>query len=510
MDPTERIPRRLLALVIPLYLLVILGLGGDKFSFLFSYPTAAKSEMKSSSTDAAVGDEEIRFDEINKPVISPSRRNRSAGALAQSFLSREQSSDAQLLDSKEESSDSQALVSTTKPSDAHSLRGSQSQSSDQPSLTSQNQTPNVMTSVAVLKQNLQNLASGLARAFSPKDLDAWCTKEGYTTLHKKENDPNPETHPYWLKSPKGLLYVKVPKAASSTLAGVVDRIAHNHGGCDFKDSHIQQGTGYLYGNRDKSASFLLGSIRDPSARAISRIFFQKVSQKFQEPTDENMLIWLNDTDRSFGTVSAGQGGFQLKYMDPNIYRIEQWSAYDWSRNTTVKNPKQVEENVRRVIEEYDFMVVVERMDESLVVLQMLLGVDLGDLLTLDSKVQGSYYYTGTNGCIQLVNSHVSPRVKEYLTSDVWYAQNYGDYLLQAAANESLERTIEALGRDRVEQGLVEYRRLKAMAIEKCASRAVFACSEKGVAQRDTMNCYSSDHGCGYSCIDEMLSSKEIA
>jgi hypothetical protein len=141
---------------------------------------------------------------------------------------------------------------------------------------------------------------------------------------------------------------------------------------------------------------------------------------------------------------------------------------------------------------------------------MLLGVDAGDLLTLDSKVQGSYYHTFSNGCIQLINSHVSPRVKEYLTSDVWYAQNYGDYLLQAAANESLDRTIEALGRDRVEQGLVEYRRLKKMANEKCASEAIFACSAEGVAQRQKTNCYRSDHGCGYPCIDKMLSSKETA
>jgi hypothetical protein len=147
------------------------------------------------------------------------------------------------------------------------------------------------------------------------------------------------------------------------------------------------------------------------------------------------------------------------------------------------------------------------MDESLVVLQMLLGVNAGDMLTLNSKVEGSYYYTTSRGCIPLVKSHVSPRVKEYLSSDVWYAQNYGEYLLHAAASASLDKTIEALGRDRVERGLAEFRRLKEMANEMCASKAFFACSAEGVAQKEKMNCYSGDHGCGYSCIDEMLSAK---
>jgi hypothetical protein len=285
------------------------------------------------------------------------------------------------------------------------------------------------------------------------------------------------------------------------MAGVVDRIAHNHGDCDHQSHHVTKGSDFYYGNRDRNSSFLLGSIRDPAARAISRVFFHQVSRYGEDPTDENVLEWLNTTDRAHGTVSSGQGGFQLNYMtlDP----IEPWSSYDWSNNVTVKNPEQVAQNVRRVIEQYDFMVVVERMDESLVVLQLLMGVNTGDILTLDSKVQGSYYYDDSR-CFKITEAHVSPRVKEYLSSDVWNAQNYGDFLLHAAASKSLDRTIEALGRDQVERGLVEYRRLKAMANEKCASKDIFACSADGVGQPHKATCYKSDHNCGYPCIDDML------
>jgi hypothetical protein len=132
-------------------------------------------------------------------------------------------------------------------------------------------------------------------------------------------------------------------------------------------------------------------------------------------TDDNIIKWLNTTHTQYGTVSLGQGGFQLNYMtlDPIPY----WSSYDWNNNATVKNPKRVEKNVLRVMKKYDFLVVVERMDESLVVLSMLLGVHVGDVLTLDSKVNGMYFYEGKR-CFKIVKSNVSPRVKDYLSLDV--------------------------------------------------------------------------------------------
>ena len=481
MNARKQISQRWLALVLPLCIWAMASFPCSHNQGNLSRPEAKatvedRSESSSNGTvDESGHENEIPFEVLNKSLIS---KNSSSGEKplvpkrrfpgAKSHVSKKQSSDA--------------------------LRGSLNQSSK-----------DTYSSIVDLKKNIQKTSTSLARVFLPRDIDFWCTKSGYKRLEKTQKYPGPNSHLF--ESPKGLLYVKVPKAASSTMAGVIDRIAYNHGNCDFQDKHVMQGADYYYSNRDRNASFLLGSIRDPGPRAISRIFFQQVSQEFQEPNDENVLKWLNDTERAQGTVSSGKGGFQLQYM--SLDNINRWSAFDWNHNTTVKNPEKVEQNVRRVIEQYDFIVVVERIDESLVVLQMLLGIDVGDLLTLDSKVQGSYYYTTTNGCVRLVKSHVSPNVKEYLLSDVWYAQNYGDYLLHAAASASLDRTIEALGRDRVERGLVEYRRLKKMANEKCASKAIYACSADGVEERDKMNCYKGDHGCGYSCINEMLKSPSL-
>ena len=58
----------------------------------------------------------------------------------------------------------------------------------------------------------------------------------------------------------------------------------------------------------------------------------------------------------------------------------------------VNNTDLVHQQVQQIVQGYDFFMVVERMDESLIVLQLLLGIDIGDVLTLDSKLQGMYTY----------------------------------------------------------------------------------------------------------------------
>lgn len=134
---------------------------------------------------------------------------------------------------------------------------------------------------------------------------------------------------------------------------------------------------------------------------------------------------------------------------------------------------------------------------------MLLGVNVGDILTLDSKIQGMYQFHSRKKCFKIVKSNVTSQVKEYLSSSLWYTQNYGDYVLHAAANASLDQTIDALGRSRVEQQVSEYRALKARINVKCASSAIYPCSVNGVDQRkkSRKSCYTKDQGCGYECID---------
>ena len=358
----------------------------------------------------------------------------------------------------------------------------------------------IATSITPTRTVMEQIGAEFARVFPVHSNFSWYTNEGY-----KRNKDERTRDLYKFESPKGLLYVKVPKAASSTAASVMNRISHNHGNCAFVADHVN---GKYYGNRDKSASFLLGSIRDPASRAISRIFFYHVSQKNKEPTDQNVLKWLNTTNGQYGAVSEGQGGFQLRYL--SLDPLTPGAAWNAEAPEAVNNADLVHQQVQQIIEGYDFVIVVERMDESLVVLQMLLGIDIGDILTLDSKVQGMYSYSNRR-CFKSVKSHKSPCVEEYLTSSKWYAQNYGDIILHAAANTSLDKTIDALGRTRVEEAVEELKRLKSLANEKCASRAMYPCSREGEKQlekaKESCYAYGKDFGCGHHCIDDMLQIK---
>jgi hypothetical protein len=69
------------------------------------------------------------------------------------------------------------------------------------------------------------------------------------------------------------------------------------------------------------------------------------------------------------------------------------------------------------LKDHDFIGIAERLDESLVVLTMLLGVPLGDVLHLDSKRSGGYYDGGYHGhCYLIFPTNVTPDMQAHLSS----------------------------------------------------------------------------------------------
>lgn len=348
------------------------------------------------------------------------------------------------------------------------------------------------------QEAIQEQGARLARVYSIKPASTWCTNATNSDFRYKGKYADKPMPPFC-----GILFVKVPKAASSTIASIVHRISRQHHNCTFRNDH-DMGTRYV--NRNVTNSFLLGSIRDPAARAISRVFFHHVSRHDMKPTNENVLKALKTTNNQFGAVSEGRGGFQLTYLTTTPIEVN--SAWKRTQPTRVRQQEQVIENVNKTLNDYDFILVVERMDESLVVMSMLMrGVTLGDLLTMDSKAQGSYmFHYARNECFQIKKANTSNAVKKYLESDTWFAQNYGDYVLRAAANASLDKTINMLGRTRVKQAVDAYRRLKTLVHETCASEAIFPCSLDGKNQFEASvkNCYKKDQGCGFACIDKVV------
>lgn len=324
---------------------------------------------------------------------------------------------------------------------------------------------------------------------------------------------------------EGLYYNKVPKTASSTLAGINQRIAFRWGhriyapkddattiftkrntSCSHKEAHIL-GAGKYYRNRVAEKSFLWGSLRNPASRALSRIFFDHISQLGSPRDDETVLKFLkNDYNPQNGIVSKGKGGFQLQYLTLEN-NMREWYAWDKRFPTVVKRPDIVKERVEHLINNYDIIVLTERIDESIVALQLLLGLRVGDVLSTSAKMGGGYYYDKEKrSCIPIQKTRRSAAVQEYLESDEWQAVNYGDYLLYAAANQSLDLTIELLGRGRFDEALRLYRQAQQVVDQECSSQTHFPCSKNGTAQwkLSKSDCYSDDEGCGYSCVDRLV------
>ena len=351
---------------------------------------------------------------------------------------------------------------------------------------------------------------------------------------------------------RGIILIKVPKAASSTSAGVAIRIGKRWECPDVQWMH-KMGSEYtvpcdnggpsscektrLEGDNNNSNniqfafarhdSFVFTTIRNPASRALSSISFhvlsrsngssQVVNDSYNDNvTSQTILRELQgNTGNHYGAISEGQGGFQLRYT--SFHSIPPYSAWSPQRPTHVHHPDRVVASVNRTLRSYDFVLVTERMDESLVALALILGIDVGSVLVTSSKVAGSrrFHLAKRAGkpleCLPIASTPKSPSpgVVAYLESDAWKASNYGDYLLWHAANQSLDHTIaHVIGRRRFEAALTDYRRWQALERQYCAPNVVFPCSDAGKPQLHLSkdSCYYRvyDFGCGYKCIDRLL------
>jgi hypothetical protein len=278
-------------------------------------------------------------------------------------------------------------------------------------------------------------------------------------------------------------------------------------------SNRHNAAGTFYGKRNTEKSFLFASIRDPSKRAISRVFFENISKQHSVPSDDNILRFLG---RSKHIFSSGRGGFQLSYTAlEHLSTDEAWADKD---PLVVRNATTVHRRVKNIMEGCNFLILVERYDESLVA-QLLLGLTSADILYLPPKGSGSYSHRSIKlaiagrrgGCQKLTKSFVSPAVKEHLESDMWYAQNYGDFVLHAAVNASLDNTIDSvLGRKRFNDALAQFLELKRQAADACTDTVIWPCSQTGDSQWNASltQCYNKDEGCGYTCLDEFVASQQ--
>jgi len=336
---------------------------------------------------------------------------------------------------------------------------------------------------------LQKQANRIARAFPDRPKSTWCIPAQHRGQGSRATRDGK-----W----QGLLLVKVPKAASSTAAGVALRIG-NKTKCAVQWKHRE---GFHYANRS-SQSFLFAPVRLPALRSISAIWFFMVTPLNISTSDSSIIRSLH-TQR--GGKTMGKGGYQYNYM--SLVSVEKKSVWRPQEPTKVIHPVDlIHQKLQTLIQSYDFLMVVERMDESLTALALLTGLELGHVLVTSSKVAGKYQLIRVGRdkgkCIKNRKSFISSGVQSYFESDEWLAMNYADEILYRAANISLDLTIDRIGREKFALALAEFQRLKLKAVEVCSDRLGLGCDVEGRSLPEE-ECYDRDFGCGYKCVDTML------
>jgi hypothetical protein len=288
----------------------------------------------------------------------------------------------------------------------------------------------------------------------------------------------------------GLLYIKEMKTGSTTLSGVTVRIARNMAqrlhhanqttACTSRFVHLRA---RRLRDRNPHESFLWSIVREPTTRIISKFFHFAVSRDGVKPTLPKFQKYVMDNE-----VTDQAYYFKSLSMRPklNPYRLDLFPLF-----------------LEQLLASYDFLGVSERMDESLVVLQLLLGLETQDILYLSTKTSGSYeFFPQQQKCVLIQKSKVTPEMKEWFYSEDFDVFLQADVLVYKAANASLDRTIDSLGRDRVDKALKRLQWAQRLAQETCGAVTKFPCTAEG-AREPVTDCLQQDVACGYKCLDRV-------
>ena len=284
----------------------------------------------------------------------------------------------------------------------------------------------------------------------------------------------------------GLYLARINKVASSAAAAVslqiAAAVAADRGRARPCPYHVAHGDAH---RRRKKPHFLWTVVRRPDRRAVSRYFFRNLSRMGQEYNATDLLRQL-----------AASRNYMVEYLGAKSGRVERHGGpqerWSWSRLRLL-------ETLAGIFAAYDFVAVTERLDESLVVLQLLLDLPDEAIVVLDSKRAGGLDDGAFKGrCHRILPSFTTPDVDRYVAKD--YRAANADYLLHAAAVRSLDRTIDALGRDRVAAAVDRHRRLKTAAEAACRATTAFPCVRDGDPPRARTDCFFEDAGCGHACV----------
>ena len=309
--------------------------------------------------------------------------------------------------------------------------------------------------------------------------------------------------------PCNLVFVKVYKTASSTTGGVIRQIAAHHairgvtwGWWNFTTepamwaSHGEYGmVGRLgttrYGptatltmaalvSRLTKPTVLLATVRSPAMRCMSAYYHFVASHNSSKSW--NQLDYIRQRCRNE----------MYWYLRPEPH--EPRKRPHQSELTTT--PKELVDRT------YSWVGVVERYDESMVLLADMLNLPLRDVLYLSAK-NSSAGIRDDKGATLTQHGPLArepPEVRAYVSGREFAKRNSLDFQLYDAANAELTSRWRA-GTGMAER-LTQYLHM--------LDRTRQACSEAGreatialLDRHDGHGCYYRDNGCGYRCVDAL-------
>lgn len=344
----------------------------------------------------------------------------------------------------------------------------------------------------------------------------------------------------------GFLFQRPMKVGSTSFVGVVLRLAHNKGGVPFCAHRAMHGSSIAmeFHQRDREKSFLMSLVRDPTSRAVSEFFHFVVSNGQVDPTDQNFqrhllapkfrpyaspsffenryLLDLTCRNYTNGKTEAELDTILLQQLDISQQQLDNAiasrpadqdveAAHIHAERLTLHqfgpHPINYKRIVDDILKDYDFIAVTERMDESLVVLSILLDLSLHDILYVKHpRASGGWgTHSTARPCVYVTPSFVSPGMKNFFLDSTWQSMIAGDKLLHQAANASLEATIQHLGRPQFDRRLQQYRYMLGQATQFCHDHHLIrpACDAGGQKIPKAENtCYIWGEACDHVCLDD--------
>mmetsp|Transcript_11635 Transcript_11635/g.25212 ORF Transcript_11635/g.25212 Transcript_11635/m.25212 type:complete len:693 (+) Transcript_11635:116-2194(+) len=288
---------------------------------------------------------------------------------------------------------------------------------------------------------------------------------------------------------RGVFYVKIPKTDSTYWKTVGVRTIYrmetsvfNNRECSFLGGH-NTALSLNLKERVPEQTFAYTFIRDPRDWVVRRFYFRK-SLSGRSTGEDAMMQYLQ---------KEGNMNEQAKYIAQQDFRYYE----------DMSNPVAA---AKDIVGSYDFIGLVEESAKSLVLMQLLLGLDKFDILYHRSPLAGTitYFKDDNDRCGRVMNESPPQRVDEYLDSTDWYRNNAVEVEIYSEVRKTIEATIDRIGRDRFDEALCEHKALmdefQSFADGQCTIR--YQCEGDGVKFSDRCKRF----GCDYDCLEQFKQS----